>query len=262
MSVRQFRSFVNGLLPLPNGRGKVIVAGMPKSGTTAIARLLGAAARISVCSDPFYLLDTRGVVYRDQLFSGGLSLENLWKKYRNVFKAKIIKDPNFPLFLSELQQFFPEAEFVFIVREPRENIRSVLSRLEMPGDPARGSGTLKSMSGAWANLLNGRSPDMPGDDYLEKMAWRWRISAEHYLNSRQHVRLIRYEDFRGNKKMEIEKLARELGYTGLSDISSLVDVQFQPKGKHAGSHEEFFGAENLARIESIVSPLMPRFGYE
>lgn len=253
---------LNKVVPLSGGKGKVIVAGMPKSGTTAIAKLLAEAARATVCSDPFYRLDVKGVDYRDQLFRGDLALVSLWKEFRDVFRGDIIKDPNFPLFLGELVELFPDAKMVFIVRDPRENIRSILSRLKIPGDPALAQEALKELTGAWGNVLNGRSPDMPGDDYLEKMAWRWRISAEHYLANEQSVRLIRYEDFRQNKQAEIETLARELGFTDLADVSPLVDVQFQPKGDKSGSLQEFFGPGNLERIEKIVTPLMSRFGYE
>lgn len=262
MYVRQLRRPLNFFLPLGSGYGKVIVAGMPKSGTTAIAKLLGESAKLPVCSDPFHLLDKRGIDFREELFSGRLSLFELWRKYRHHFKGRVVKDPNFPLFLGELCQFFPEAQFVFIVRDPRENIRSILSRLKMPGDPAEGNEILESLSGAWANVLNGKLPDMPGDDYLEKMAWRWRISAENYLDNQKHVRLIRYENFRINKRMEIEKLTKHLGYNVLKDISPLVDIQFQPKGSSSGSHQDFFGSENLARIERITAPLMHRFDYE
>jgi hypothetical protein len=71
---------------------------------------------------------------------------------------------------------------------------------------------------------------MPGEKNREKKAWHWWVYAEHYLENQDNVRLIRYEDFRANKKAEIEVLAKELGFTKLADISWLVDVQFQPKG--------------------------------
>jgi hypothetical protein len=256
------KRLLNRTVPLASGKGKVIVAGMPKSGTTAIAKLLAEAAQVKVCSDPFYQLDIKGVVYRDQLFRGDLTLGSLWKEFRDVFRGEVIKDPNFPLFLGELVRLFPDAKIVFIVRDPRDNIRSILSRLKIPGDSALVKEGVESLSGAWGNVLNGRSPDMPGEDYLEKMAWRWRVSAEHYLENQDNVRLIRYEDFRANKKTEIEALAKELGYTKLADISSLVDVQFQPKGARSGSVEAFFGEQSLERIEQIVAPLMSEFGYE
>lgn len=263
MALANIRSNLMGALPIGRGKGKVIVAGMPKSGTTAIASLLAKAINADVCSDPFFQLDTRKKVeFRDKLFSGELSLESLWKQHREVFRGTVVKDPNFPILLSELKQFLPEAQFVFIVREPRDNIRSILSRLKIPGDPSEGFHLISEVQGTWGRVLNGTSPNMSGNDYLEKLAWRWRVSAERYLQNDQGVHLIRYEDFRGDKQNQINRLASDLGFTNLSDIASLVNVQFQPKGSQPESLEDFFGKENLARIDAIVQPLLSEFGYE
>lgn len=262
MVLNNLKSRLMGVMPLASGKGKVIVAGMPKSGTTAIASLLAEAAGVEVCSDPFHQLDSKDVRFRDALFSGALPLEDLWRQHRSVFSGAVVKDPNFPLFLAELKQFLPDAQFVFIVREPRDNIRSILSRLKIPGNPVEGNLLLGDVTGTWSKVLNGTSPEMPGSDYLEKMAWRWRISAERYLENQEQIHLIRYEDFRKDKKARIEKLARELGFSGLKDISSLVDIQFQPKGKRPPSLEDYFGKENLKRIDAIVRPVSKRFGYE
>ncbi|WP_417566824.1 sulfotransferase family protein [Marinobacter sp.] len=262
MVLANLRSRLVGVMPMPSGKGKVIVAGMPKSGTTAIASLLAKAANVEVCSDPFHQLDSKGVSFREALFSGALPLESLWRQHRSVFGGTVLKDPNFPLFLGELKQLLPEAQFVFIVREPRDNIRSILSRLNIPGNPADGNPLLGNVTGTWSRVLNGTAPDMPGSDYLEKMAWRWRISAERYLENQEGVHLIRYEDFRKDKQGRIEKLAGKLGFDCLKDISPYVDVQFQPKGKMPSNLEGFFGKENLKRIDEIVLPVLKRFGYE
>jgi hypothetical protein len=262
MALANFKSRVFGMMPMNKGKGKVIVAGMPKSGTTAIASLLAKAANVEVCSDPFHQLDSKGASFREALFSGALPLESLWRQHRSAFNGAVVKDPNFPLFFGELKQLLPDAQFVFIVREPRDNIRSILSRLDMPGNPADGIQLLGNVKGTWGRVLNGTSPEMPGSDYLEKMAWRWRISAERYFESQKGIHLIRYEDFRKDKKGEIEKLACELGFESLKDISSLVDIQFQPKGKRPSNLEDFFGKENLERIDTIVRPVLERFGYE
>ncbi|GGC72827.1 sulfotransferase family protein [Marinobacter halophilus] len=262
MALTNLRSRLAGALPMNKGKGKVIVAGMPKSGTTAIASLLAEAAGVEVCSDPFHQLDSKGVCFRDALFSGALSLESLWRQHRSVFSGTVVKDPNFPLFLGELKQLLPDAHIVFIVREPRDNIRSILSRLNIPGNPTDGKLLLTSVKGTWGRVLNGTSPEMPGSDYLEKLAWRWRISAERYLESQERIHLIRYEDFRKDKKVQIDKMAGELGFSDLKDISSLVDIQFQPKGTRPASLEDYFGKENLKRINAIVGPVAKRFGYE
>lgn len=251
-----------GVVPMNRGKGKVIVAGMPKSGTTVIASLLAKAANVEVCSDPFHQLDSKGVKFREPLFSGTLSLEALWRRHRRVFSGAVVKDPNFPLFLKDLKQLLPDAQFVFIIREPLDNIRSILDRLHLPGDPVKGASLLSNVTGTWGRVLNGTSPDMPGSDYLERMAWRWRISAMNYVENQEGVYLIRYEDFLKDKKARIERLAGELGFGSLRDISSFLDIQFQPKGKKPSNREVFFGEDNINRIEAIVRPYMTQFGYE
>jgi hypothetical protein len=262
MTVNTIRQAINSLYPLGSGQGKVIVAGMPKSGTTAIAALLAASVGEKVCSDPFYRLDKQGVRYREKLFSGDYSLASLWRANRHVFKGEVVKDPNFPFFIADFNEFFPAAKQVFIVRSPFDNIRSILNRLELPANPAEGEKRMADFTrGGWFHVLNGVSPALPGNNYLERMAWRWRVSAEHYLRERESVRLIRYEDFRSDKVGEIKKLATDLGLKPNRDISELVDVQYQPKGRSSGSYEEFFDREHLDMIGNIVEPLLEPFGY-
>lgn len=250
------------MLPLSRGKGMIIVAGMPKSGTTAIARLLGEVSGSSVCSDPFHKLDKLGLSYRDMLFTDRYFLKSIWKSYRHIFSGRIVKDPNFPLLMAQIVEMFPESRRVFIVRDPRDNIRSILNRLDIPGDPRLGEVKMRDVSGAWANVLNGVSPKMRGNNYLEKMAWRWRVSCEEYMADKNSIFLIRYEDFSSDKRGAVENLASSLGLPILHDISQRVDVQFQPKGQQVTNYSNFFGPENLGLINAIVAPLLSEFGYE
>ncbi|MEP1216119.1 MAG: sulfotransferase [Marinobacter sp.] len=262
MAVSKVKRAFHTLYPLGTGRGKVIVAGMPKSGTTAIASLLAKAIDENVCSDPFHRLDELEVKYREHLFAGDFPLSRLWRAHRDVFSGTVVKDPNFPFFLDDFESFLPEAKRVFIVRNPFDNIRSILNRLELPADPLHGEHKLPRFArGGWFHVLNGVSPDLPGNNYLEKMAWRWRISAEHYLKARHPLRLIRYEDFRSDKVAQVRQLAADLGFKATKDISGLVDIQYQPRGDNSGSYEAFFGEENLSMIEQIVGPQLEPFGY-
>ena len=102
---------------------RVIITGMPKSGTTAIARLVGVASGKKVVSDPFNILDNRGIEFRDPLFAGELSIGWLIRRYASVFRAEIIKDPNFIFFADDMMRLFPDANWIFTVRDPRDNIR-------------------------------------------------------------------------------------------------------------------------------------------
>ena len=248
--------------PLTSGKELIIVAGMPKSGTTAIAKLLGAATEKKVCSDPFYQLDVQGVNFRHALFSGALSLESLWRKNRRVFKGGIIKDPNFPLLLTQISDFLPESHIVSIVRDPRNNIRSILNRLKLPGNLNSEQLDMSGISPTWKNVLTGVMPDIPGNNYIELMAQRWKLSAEEFIKSDNIKSSIRYEDFNISKSASIMKLANELGYTNLANIDHLVDVQYQPRGDKSSSWLEFFGEKNLDIINEITGPILDEFGYQ
>jgi len=242
---------------------KVIIAGMPKSGTTAISKLLGAATGMKVFSDPFYQLDQMGIKFREEIYSGELSLDSLWNRHQRVFSGEFVKDPNFPFLLSQIRVLFPNAKIVFILRDPRDNIRSILNRLKLPGKII-GSEDLNVIknNAAWHNLLTGKSPAVPGSGYIEVLAWRWRKAAEAFLEFKEFGIEIRYEDFNKNKKSEINKLANKLGYTELFDINHLVDVQYQPKGDAKVDLDVFFGKPQLETIDRITGPILKEFGYE
>lgn len=245
--------------PLPRTNAEVIVSGMPKSGTTAIARLFGASAGLSVCSDPFHQLDERGVQFRPQLFSGTLSLETLWRRYRSVFFGSLVKDPNFPMLMDQIANFRPQAKLLFLVRDPWDNIRSILNRLGLPGDlEDLGPGKLPK---TWDYTLHGTVPPMPGTNYIENLAWRWRYSAEAYLKHRDRCFLLRYEDFKASKVDVIEQTVVQCGYKPKRSIDDLVDVQYQPKGSATTTKFEFFSTKHFDAISRITESCLDEFHY-
>lgn len=249
------------LRPMTTGRGMVIITGMQKSGTTAIAKLLGAATGQIVCSDPFYTLSRMGVDFHKELYEGQLSLRSLWRRHRRVFTGTIIKDPDFSLLLPQIREMFPDAQIVFIVRDPSDTIRSVLNRLNLPGKPQGVSLESADIPVIWRNLLLGQSPVIPGKNYVEVLAWRWRMSAEALLRYRDVCVEIRYEDFKGRKSAAIAELARRLGYSQLSSIEHLVDIQYQPKGDVDVNLRDFFGEKQLMAIDEVTAPVLAEFGY-
>ena len=84
--------------PNPN---PVIVFGHQKSGTTAIAQLLGKATSKSVGIDPFYHLPNKQSEL-PALYANQHLLKKLIRKNRVLYFADIIKDPEFSYFYDEL----------------------------------------------------------------------------------------------------------------------------------------------------------------
>jgi hypothetical protein len=240
----------------------IIITGMQKSGTTAIAKLLGSSINQEACSDPFYrLFEKKGVDPRPDLYSGSISLKALWKKQQHFFTGSIIKDPDFVLMLPEVRALFPKAKIVFVIRDPRETIRSILNRLDLPGNPTNTDLKLQNIPAAWRDYISGENPDIPGSNYIEILARRWVMTAEAYLQNQEHCIAIKYENFKTNKIASIHELANQLGYKDFHSIDQLIDIQYQPKGNTDMSWVDFFGQEQLATIHEITKPMLEQLDY-
>ncbi|NMH59060.1 sulfotransferase domain-containing protein [Alteromonas ponticola] len=238
----------------------VVVSGMPKSGTTAILKLLGAAMQTTTCNDPFFQLDKREVVFREQLFEGRITLTDLVGDYPALFSGTILKDPNFPLLLPQVQATFNSAQIVNLVRNPFDNIRSILDRLDLDGSGDDQQILDKNIQGTWYNVLMGKSPEVAGHNCVERLANRWVQSVNSIA---EDALVVRYEDFRAQKKLCIEKLVVDLGFEVKSDISTIVDQQFQPKGKKKNmAATDFFTASALESIDEITRNFRSKFNYD
>lgn len=251
---------VRGLVAVPHSN-PVFILGNQKAGTSAIAALLGKAAGCSTSIDLVreYLSD--GAIY-PQIQRGQADIEELIQRNRLDFSRKIIKEANLTPFFEHLATRFSSARFVFIAREPVDNIRSLLNRWDLPGNKKHLSvQELNAIKKSWHILFNGDWLGLSGDGYIEMMAERWRYLTDIYLKNADRMTLIRYEDFRADKQNAIENLAKQLSLPAENDISTLLNVQFQPKGRRDTNLLDFFGAENLRKIELICGQNMEQLGY-
>ena len=255
--------FLRNLLArgLPSARGRIIVSGMPKSGTTAIAMLMGAAARLPVNSDPFSRMDEAGIQFRDALYSGSSDLSELIQSYGQFFRGDLIKDPNFIFFADAVREIFPSAPFVIVIRDPRDNIRSILNRLNLPGRIQQEPPPYQGINPTWQRILEGRTPDVPGSNYVQRIAERWALASRLYLERADWMIPVKYEAFKAAKEKTVSETLRNLGFARLKPIDHLVDRQFQPKGDHTVTWEEFFGLKGLETIEAVCGAEMRQLGY-
>lgn len=237
----------------------VLVLGPQKSGTTVIAVLLARYAGLEVASD---LRWRPPLLLRDD-YAGAALVEQLVKKHRIEFSRGVIKDPEFTFLYPYLRERFPEARFVMIMRDPRDNVRSILNRLEIPGDRAYiDLSAYPEVSEEWRRVLESRYLGVEQEHYVERLAARWSRAAEVYRRHQDALHLIRYEDFCANKTGAIADLAHRLGLPPVHTISDQVDVQYQPRGDRDVSWTAFFGERNLQRIEQVCAEGMGELGYD
>jgi hypothetical protein len=239
----------------------VFVLGNQKSGTSVVAALLGESTSLSVSVDLVKEYLSTGRTYV-KVRRGEINFSQLIRRNGLDFSRAIIKEANLTVFYAELKAHFPESQCVFVVRDPRDNIRSLLNRLDIPGDaPYLDKGHLKKVPRGWYIVIDGGWLGLQGNNYIEMLAARWNLLADVYLKNRKEMELIRYEDFLEDKADSIYWLAKRLGLAPTNDISDKVDTQYQPRGNREVNWDAFFGDENLQRIERICGDRMRFFGY-
>ncbi len=236
----------------------IIVLGNHKGGTTVIAALLG---RLSALPVSFGLKRQINRPQFDQVNSGQLPMEDFVEQNRVAFSRPIIKENQLLFLFEALHRRFPEGQFVSILRDPRDNIRSLLNRLDLPGDRECSFREL-SVGRAWHQVIDNRWLGIDCEPYIEQLAHRWNRAADIYLANRQRMHLVQYEKFCANKLQVLADLAKQLGIPHDNDITPWLNMQYQPRGNRSISWPKFFGRHNLERIETICRDRMSQFQYQ
>lgn len=235
----------------------IIVFGNQKSGTTAIAALLVELSGLSSTLD----IRTWRVKEQDDLHTGHLLFEDFVNNHKHEFSKELIKEPALTLLYSDVARFFPNSKKVFIVRDPRDNIRSILNRVNRRGDK-QAIENFEALPVAWQRIIDNRWLGLGHTHYIDSMAARWNHVTDVYLTHVDEMILVKYEDFLVDKVESISTLAYKLGLPQKNDIVSKVDIQYQPRGNQSVSWEDFFGLSNLERIERICGSRMALFDYK
>ena len=237
----------------------VFVLGNQKSGTSAIAGLLARACGLSVSLD--MLQETRRPIY-PRVVSGELSFDDYVRIHRFEFSLDVVKEPNLTLLYPQIVKRFSASPAVFVLRDPRDNIRSLLNSLAIPGDLASLESRHKGrVNAGWELVLDGRWLGIEGEHYIEQLAGRWCYCANVYRENAAILLLSRYEDFVADKLGELRRLADALGLAVVADVSGELERAFQPAGNRDVTWETFFGADNLATIERVCGDSMEGLGY-
>lgn len=242
----------------PNERA-IMVLGNSKSGTTVIAALLAEYGALSVTLDFWPRLRRPSTLAA--VHDGRLSFDRFVHRFRADFSRDVIKDPHLTFLYPQLAERFPEARYVMVVRDPRENIRSILNRLGLPGDrDDLGPGDYRRMRPLWEAILKAPWLDVDGN-YIQRLAGRWSLGAGVYRRHVDRMQLIRYEDFLTDKEAAIEELADRLGVPRAGSIADRLDTRYQPQGDRDVDWLDFFGRKNLGIIESVCEREARALGY-
>lgn len=227
------------------------IFGMQKAGTSAIAGLLAHKANKSITIDT-PLLWTPHI---QKLQNGEINLKDQMSFNSFDFSKEIIKEPNATYLLDEVQENFNMAKYVFVIRNPFDNIRSILNRLDVEGNHRNIE--ISKIHPAWRGLFKNN-----GDDYIIDLAQIWleTYSKDKFINSMRCI-LVKYEDFKKDKNKTIDKICTHLNYETVNSIDELKNHNFQPKGNPNVDLKVFFGS-NYEIINDICGKQMRKFGYK
>jgi hypothetical protein len=238
---------------------RVIIVGNQKSGTTAIAALLAKYIGQAVTLDITALWGEN----ERRIHDGEKSLMDFALAHKYDFSRPVVKEPCLTFLLPQVRATFPTAKVIFIVRDPRDNIRSILNRLKLPGNQQQlPMETYQRMPNGWEYVLDGTWMGLEGTSYIDMLAARWERAVALFFEHQAEAILVQYEAFATDKVATISRLAIDLGIAQQCDITKFLQVQFQPKGNPSVDWNKFFGAENLAIINGRCADTMVRLGYQ
>ena len=207
-----------------------------------------------------------GIIYgflKWEMFRNSDLADNIIQLFPLASMSNLIKEPFLSYYIPQLFETFPMAKFILIVRNPFQNIRSILNRLEIPGDLENINfndyDEIKKTP-VWKLALQSNMFGLKSSNYIESMANRWNYVVNSYLSNSNNIVIVKYEEFLQNKADFIQRLIKDINLDYVQDIKYKTEIQYQKKGNSDVDLSKFFG-DNYEKIERICKINMNKIGY-
>ena len=230
----------------------IVILSAPRAGSTLLFETLAQAAGVyTIGGESHQLIESiaalrpgRGVVRSNRLTRRDATSE-IVAELRKRFGGRIHdrdgkppppgarvrlleKTPKNALRVPFLLEVFPDAQFIFLQRERRANLSSMMQAWR-----AKGWITYRQLPGwpgPWSLLLPPGYERLQGRPLEEVVAFQWRVANETILDDlsdlpRERWTTVRYESLLANPQAEIGKL---LGFAGLAMDSRLEGYLSKP----------------------------------
>ena len=259
----------------------IIILSAPRAGSTLLFETLAQAANVySIGGESHQLIESiaalrpgRGVVSSNRLTRRDAT-SAIVAELRQRFAGRIHdregrapapgarvrlleKTPKNALRVPFLLEVFPDAQFIFLHREPRANLSSMMQAWR-----ARGWVTYRQLPGwpgPWSLLLPPGYERLQGRPLEEVVAFQWRVANDTILDDladlpRERWVATRYEALVANPRAEIAKL---LGFAGLPMDARLEAYLAKPLplSKHTQTRPE---PDKWRQNEKEVERMMPQ----
>ena len=235
----------------------IVFLGNQKSGTSVISALFSEAANKELTLD----FRVRRYIYDDfyLVLNNNIGLNEFMQMHAYEFSKDVIKEPNLSLISKSVLDEYGRDRIVIIVRDPLDNVRSIMERLNLKNDATVGQ--LDHVNFVWKIICSGLDlPNgKPSNSVFDNLIERW--MHIYGMASSLGIRYVRYEDFIDDKVGFIERLCDGLGCNYENDIASKKDKQYQHKGSGIKSIE-FFSEAQMVKSRDKCAALLREYGYE
>lgn len=267
---------------LPVIERPIIILSAPRAGSTLLFETLSQAAGVyTIGGESHKLIESidalrpgRGIVTSNRL-SGKDATAAVITELRRRFAAQLRdrdgippaagasarlleKTPKNALRVPFLLEVFPDARFIFLHREPRANLSSMMQAWRTKGWVTYRQ--LADWPGPWSLLLPPGYERLRDRPLEEVVAFQWRAANETILDDlasvpRDRWATVRYEDLIRNPRTEVERL---LEFAGLSMDPRLAEYLSKPLplSRHTQSAPDpDKWRQNAAEIDRVLPSL-------
>jgi hypothetical protein len=190
--------------------GQIVVIGHQRSGTSAIASLLSAAAAVRLVDDPpwTYTPNVR------QVYGDGAATTTYLEEHRTDFEFGILKAPALTPLAPFIERWKPSLRFVVVVRNPRDTVAASLEWRRHRDDDS----DFNFWDLGWLGIEE--------TDRLRALAWRWRRYME-MAEQLKRATWVSYDCFCCDKEGTVRRLVAALGLEECACVASLTERQFK-----------------------------------
>jgi hypothetical protein len=266
----------------------VVILGSPRSGTTLVFEVLGSAPQLASLEAESHLLwemyhDLPSSSWTHALDASDLSANERRVLYWEIDRIAaggrryLDKAPRNCLRVPYLHELFPGAWFVFVKRDGRAAVSSLLTGWRAPGKMFPGMVMPRPLSiegyegDTWKFLVpRGWEAYARGHTLAEVCAFQWVAANEALLEARDRLGIDRwvevsYEDFVDAPVEQVRGLLEAIGLPASPEVLEHAGALDRRVTKAVTPpRKDKWRTENPAEIESIlptIAPLMRRLGY-
>lgn len=270
ITLRRIRDGIRPALERP-----IFIVGTPRSGTTFLGRCIGALSSVSYHFEPMATKSAAEYVYTG-VWSDAKAGRFYRFVYRNLLRLHLDGDLRFAektprncFLIPFLRRAFPDAQFVFIVRDGRDAALSHSKKpwLQEDGDTSKfdtGSHQFGVYPRFWVEA--GRREEFRTTSTFHRCVWAWRRHAEAALQTLDKVPeaaqcRLQYESFVQHPTREMRRLLEVLE---VSNDEAKRAIQFATQNVHTdsvGAWREELTPEQRRVAAKEAGALLYRFGY-